>query len=383
MRGGEKCLEAFLNIYPDADIYTLLHVPGATTKAIDERVCGTSFLQKIPGIQKLYRHLLFLYPLAIRSLHFRREYDLVISLSHAAAKNIVVPGNARHICYCFTPMRYIWDQAYQYFGQLTRLIWPGILFLRKWDVAGSKSVDHFIAISRFISARIRCYYRRDSTVIYPPVDTEYFEQEAPLVKEHGTYFLYAGALVPYKKVDLIIETFNDLGLPLIIAGDGPERERLQSLAGKSVTFKGRVSDEELKAYMAGCRALLFPGKEDFGIIPIECLATGRPVIAGFHGALRETLHGVKPWRKDERIQDPVGVFFRPVAKKTQLVEELKQSIRTFLKSEKDFTVEACQDHARKFSATTFRKMWDRFERDIVSASAPVSEEDVKTKAANI
>ena len=205
MRGGERCLQAFLSLYPDADIFTLVHIPGATNAQIDRRVKQVSFLNRIPGIGHLYRMFLPLYPLAIGQFDFA-GYDLVVSLSHAAAKNVHVPQGVRHFCFCFTPMRYVWDQSRQYFGRLTPFLWPVISALRSWDRARSSDVSQFAAISRFIAARIRCYYGRRAKVIYPPVDTAWIttvEGEAPVIPATPA-FLYAGALVPYKRVDLVV-----------------------------------------------------------------------------------------------------------------------------------------------------------------------------------
>ena len=242
MRGGERCLEAFLKLYPDADVLTLLHKPGSCSPMIEERVTQTSFLQRIPGISKYYRLFLPLYPMAIKSLD-TRGYDFVISLSHAAAKNVKIHSDTVHVSYCFTPMRYAWDQVQSYFGKITPLLWPILMALRKWDKRRSTSVDHFVSISRFVSARIRCFYGRASTVIYPPVDTDWIPTTS--AESPGEAFLYAGALVPYKRPDLAVRACTELGLPLWVAGTGSEEERLRKIAGPSVKFLGRVSDEEL------------------------------------------------------------------------------------------------------------------------------------------
>jgi glycosyltransferase involved in cell wall biosynthesis len=239
MRGGERCLEAFLCIYPDADIFTLVHVPGTTSPQIDSRVRVTSFLSRIPGIKRLYKAFLPLYPLAARSFDLS-GYDLVISLSHAAAKNVRVPEGVQHVCYCFTPMRYIWDQAAAYLRGVKYLCaLPLITLLRRWDTNGSQRVSHFVAISTFISARIRRFYGRGSTVIAPPVrmsDEVSFgltSEEAAFFDRHPEpFFLCAGALVPYKKIDVAVKAFNQLSPPLWVVGGGPERDRpFESLAG--------------------------------------------------------------------------------------------------------------------------------------------------------
>ncbi|MDP1591074.1 MAG: glycosyltransferase, partial [Prosthecobacter sp.] len=288
MRGGERCLLAFLRLYPRADIFTLLHLPGRTSAGIDERVRGTSFLQRLPGIAKYYRLCLPLFPLAVRGFDFT-GYDLVISLSHSAVKNIRVPAGCVHVSYCFTPMRYIRDQAWQYFGLATPFLWPVLALLRRWDRRGAQGPDAFVAISRFIAARIRHFYGRDSEVIYPPVDTSWIARAGS--GSRGRAFLYAGALVPYKRPELIVRAFNELAEPLWVVGSGPLLSRLKRIAGPNIHFFGQVSDAELSRFSAECRALIFPVREDFGMVPIECLAAGRPVIGLYEGALRETLRG--------------------------------------------------------------------------------------------
>lgn len=353
LRGGERCLQAFLKIYPEADIFTLLHVPGATAPEIDARVRQVSFFRFLPGAKRYYRLLLPFYPLAVRSLKIK-NYDLVISLSHAAAKNVSLDERAIHICYCFTPMRYIWDQAYHYFGKATGLLWPVLKALRIWDRRGSRGVHHFVAISHFVASRIRCFYKRRATVIYPPVETDWIRPVQQGIR--GEAFLYAGALVPYKKPDLVVKAFNELGEKLWIVGSGPEKARLQKLAGPNIEFVSGVSDLELADYYRRCRALVFPGKEDFGMIPIEALAAGRPVIGLFAGALRESLTAIKPWRKPAVASAcSTGVFIenRPGLE----LEALIEAVRQFIAEERFFTVESCCAQARNFSAERFYRDW--------------------------
>ena len=354
LRGGERCLQAFLQLFPEADLFTLLHVPGSTTAEIDARVKHTSFLQQLPGATRLYRHFLPLYPAAIRRFNFS-AYDVVISLSHAAAKNISVPKGVLHFSYCFTPMRYIWDQSRQYFGKATPFLWPLLSSLRSWDVRASKRVDCIVAISEFIAARVRCYYNREAEVIYPPVDTSWIE---PLKQwRQGAAFLCAGALVPYKRIDLAVEAFNRLGEPLWIAGSGPEQQRLKRIAKSNITFFGSVSDQELAGLYRSCRALIFPGTEDFGLMPIECLASGRPVIARYDGALRETLTGLKSWESAAlENQDYTGVFIPKRA--ANEVESLMQGVNFFLEREDRFSAEACSRHARVFEPSRFFEAWE-------------------------
>lgn len=355
MRGGERCLEAFLQLYPAADIFTLIHVSGATSALIDSRVRHTSILQRLPGVRRYYRMLLPLYPVAIRRFDFQ-GYDLVLSLSHAAAKNVTVPLGCRHICYCFSPMRYVWDQADAYFGRLKPLLWPIIEYLRRWDVSGSKRVDTFVAISRFVAARIRCYYRRSAVVAYPPVDTDWISPRT-VDSGIGEAFLYAGALVPYKLPDVAVLACSQLGLPLWVVGSGPEEERLRRLAGPTIQFLGRLSDEELADRYRRCRALLFPGTEDFGMVPVECLAAGRPVIAHLSGGAAESLSGARPWVESEPSLGATGVFIDPTAK-TRLAG-LRDALKYFCDYEERFNMRSCTQQARKFSPLVFQAEWQR------------------------
>ena len=357
MRGGEKCLQAFLKIYPQADIFTLLHVPGVTTQEIDRAVKSSSFIRHIPAAKKVYRHLLPLYPAAANSLDLS-GYDFVISLSHAAAKNVKVQRSAKHISYCFTPMRYIWDQVHTYFGKLTPLLWPLIKSLRHWDIKSTQSVDHMVAISNFVAARIRCYYGRRSTVIYPPVDTSWI---TPITNYHkGEAFLYAGALVPYKRVELLLRAFNELGLELWIAGSGPDEARLRKLAKSNIKFFTNVEDAHLAQLYANCRALLFPAVEDFGMIPVECLAAGRPVIGLFAGALKESINAIKPWNNyDLAEKDYSGVFIKPELSDA-LVGSIIESVRFFIRHEGEFNPEACVKRAALYSPVRFYGSWSNF-----------------------
>jgi glycosyltransferase involved in cell wall biosynthesis len=361
LRGGEKCLQALLSLYPEADLFTLVHIPGKTTPQIDAAVKGTSFLDRLPGVRNYYRALLPFYPMASAGLDLA-GYDLVVSVSHAAAKNVRISPHTRHISYCLTPMRYIWDQAHSYFGAAVYGLWPVLAGLRVWDRRGSSRVNQFVAISRFVSARIRCFYGRESEVIYPPVDSSWIRRggsEESL--KAGEAFLYAGALVRYKRADLAVRAFNRLGLPLWVAGSGPEERRLRRMAGPSVKFLGQVSDAELAELYGRCRALIFPGLEDFGMVPVECMAAGRPVVGLYGGGLQETVSGFKPW-------DPVynsqldtrhltGVFMERT--RAEALDALIASMAFFLKHEGEFSPTACRRRAERFSLKTFFEGWSR------------------------
>jgi len=294
MRGGEKVLESIGALYPDAALFTLLHVPGSTSPAIERHRVTASFVQQCPAARRFYRHYLPLFPMAIEQFNLD-AYDLVISSSHCAAKAVVVPGRARHLCYCHSPMRYAWDQFSAYFGRerTGRLgeaaLRPVLAWLARWDRATAPRVHRFVANSRFVADRIRRYYGRHADVVHPPVDTEFFHPDG---SEAGDHFLVVSALVPYKRVDLAIDACRRTGASLRIVGTGPDRDRLERRAGPSVTFLGQLSDEAIRDEYRRARAVILAGEEDFGIVPVEAQACGRPVIAfGRGGALETVIDG--------------------------------------------------------------------------------------------
>ena len=290
MRGGEKCVEALCEVYPDATLFALLHVKGSVSPTIERMPLKTSFIQHLPGAAKHYRHYLPLFPTAVERFDLS-SFDLVISSSHCAAKGVRVPPHALHICYCYTPMRYIWVQREEYFGKgragfLTRLGMHSVEgYLRRWDLRTAKNPRHFIAISENVRRRINTIYHRDADVIYPPVDTALFD----LPPADKGYFLIVSALVPYKLVDLAVQTFMRTGDRLVIVGDGPDASRLRSMAGPNISFVGWQPDDRLRDFYAGCTAVVFPGEEDFGIVPVEAMAAGKPVIALARGGALETV----------------------------------------------------------------------------------------------
>lgn len=345
-RGGEKCLSAILELYPEADIFTLIHIPNTTTKEIDSRVKKTSFLQKLPNVQNYYRYLLPLFPFATKSFDLK-SYDLVISLSHAVAKNVKVNKNTIHICYCFTPMRYIWDQAIFYFGKKTKILYPMLWILRIWDKRCAKNVTHFVAISNFIAARIRCYYGRKSSVIYPPVDTDWIVNNQSQKKD---YYLWAGALVPYKRPELVVETCTKYKLPLKVSGSGPMLEKLKEISGETVEFLGKTSDVELAKAYHEAKALLFPAIEDFGMIPVECQAAGTPIIALDRGGSRETVVGYKSWSQKRENHQYTGVLIKRSEFLSQ--EILLKAINTL--KEIDINPDDCIKHAKSFNKKRFK-----------------------------
>lgn len=359
MRGGERCLEVFCEIFPDADLFTLLHVPGSVSRVIERRRITTSFIQRLPAAARSYRSYLPLFPAAVRRFDLS-GYDLVLSLSHAVAKGVGVPQGTLHLCYCFTPMRYVWDLYDDYFGPrsgwLTRTLMPPVAAtLRRWDRRTATRVHHFVAISRFVADRIRRVWGRDSDVIHPPVDVSRFRVE----ETSGNYYLVVSALAPYKRVDLAVLAANRLGRRLVIVGSGPEERHLRALAGPTVEFLGWRSDEDVAEIYARCRALLFPAVEDFGIVPLEAMASGKPVIALGQGGATETVippGGAEP---------PTGLFFD-----LQTPDAMADAIRRFEAEPSRFDPKALRARAEAFDRPIFKeriaawvaRRWEEFSR---------------------
>ena len=295
MRGGEKVLEVLCELYPAADIFTLVHRPGAVSSTIEDHRIQTSLVQRMPFGRSHYRYYLPLFPLAVKRFNFDR-YDLVVSSSHCVAKAAVASDRAHHLCYCFTPMRYAWDQFDAYFGPERVGAWrsrwlyrPVLTQLAQWDAATARRVHRFAAISAHVAGRIRRYYNRAATVVHPPVDTVFYH---PAAVEPEDNFLIVSALVPYKRIELAIAACARLGARLRLVGDGPDRQRLERQAGPGVQFLGRLSDEAIRDEYRRARAVILPGEEDFGIVPVEAQACGRPVVAlGRGGALETVIDG--------------------------------------------------------------------------------------------
>ena len=295
MRGGEKILDVLCELYPDADIFTLFHRRGSVSPAIERHRIHASVVQRLPFAATHYRRYLPLFPFAIEQFDLD-GHELVISSSHCAAKSVVPPGRARHLCYCHSPMRYAWDQFDAYFGpervgrSASRWFYRPIMArLARWDAATAGRVHRFIANSRYVAARIRRYYNREASIVYPPVDTVFYR---PADVSPESHFLIVSALVPYKRIDLAIEACRRTGAALRITGDGPERQSLERRAGGGVEFLGALSDEALRDEYRRARAVILPGEEDFGIVPVEAQACGRPVVAlGRGGALETVIDG--------------------------------------------------------------------------------------------
>ena len=291
LRGGEKALEAIRRILPDATLFTLLHVRGSVSADIDAANPKQTFLRYLPFAARHYRRYIPLFPVAVEQFDLD-PFDLVVSSSHCAVKSVVVPGRARHLCYCFTPMRYAWDQFDAYFGPArvgeikSRLYRAVFRRLARWDADTAYRVHRFVAISRHVADRIRRYYNRAATVVYPPVDTTFFTPDG---SDPGPYFVIVSALVPYKRIDVAVDACRLAGVPLKIVGDGPERAALEAAAGPDTEFLGSLPDQEVRALYRGSQGLILPGEEDFGIAPVEAAACGRPVVGLARGGATETV----------------------------------------------------------------------------------------------
>ncbi len=289
MRGGEKCLELIAGGFPRAELYCLLHKRGAVSQIIENRRIHTSALQAIPGIAKTYRYFLPAFPLALRTLG-RPDADLLISTSHCVVKSLPVRKDARHLCYCFTPMRYAWTFHDEYFGGASlkgALVKPLLASLRRWDRSTARRVDRFVAISHHVRRRIEQFYGREADVVYPPADTSFYSPDSGTPRED--FDLIVSALVPYKRIDLAVEAYNRSGRRLVIIGTGTEFEKLKAAAGSTISFLGWQSDEAIRDHYRRCRFLIFPGEEDYGIVPVEAMACGTPVIAYGRGGAKETI----------------------------------------------------------------------------------------------
>lgn len=341
MRGGEKCLEVLCKHWPQAQLYTLLHQPGSVSNEIERLNIKTSFLNRFPKSHRYYRHLLPLMPWAV-SRWSMPESDLLVSFSHCVAKSVKPPEGVPHVSYCFTPMRYAWHMRDAYFGNnrvrgiKSWMIHRLLSWLRKWDKRTSSHVTHYIGISETVRQRIRECYDRDSVVIYPPVDTDFY-QPAPVQRED--YYLVVSAFAPYKRVDLAMEVCRKLKRRLVIIGTGQDAARLQSTAGDQIEFLGWQSNESIREHFQRCRALLFPGEEDFGIVPVEAMACGAPVIAYGKGGATETV-----------VPQVTGLWHEE-----QTVDSLIATMEQLESNSESFTTAACRKQAERFNHHRFRR----------------------------
>ncbi|MFH1681556.1 MAG: glycosyltransferase [Candidatus Eisenbacteria bacterium] len=343
MRGGEWCLDVFCELLPGATIFTLLHLPGRVSKRIESMEIRTTFIERLPGARAFHQRYLPLFPAAVDRLDLS-GFDFVLSSSHCVAKGAEAPDGRRHVCYCHTPMRYIWEFYEDYFanprtGTLTRLVMPLVAsYLRRWDVRTASRVDRFVANSAHIAARIRKAYGREAEVVHPPVDVSRFRADLP----RGEYFLVLSALVPYKRVELAVRAFSRLNLPLVVAGRGPERTHLERIAGPNIRFEGWLGESEVADLLARARALVFPGVEDFGIVPLEAMASGCPVIAFRAGGALETVVE----RGAEGGAVPTGLFFD-----RHDAESLAEAVRKFRPD--DYDPWKLRAHATRFDRSLF------------------------------
>jgi glycosyltransferase involved in cell wall biosynthesis len=343
MRGGEKVLEALCEMYPDADIYTHVYNPAAISPTINRHRIHTTFISRLPWALRWYQRYLFLMPLALEQLDLR-GYDLVISSESGPAKGSVVSIDTLHICYCHTPMRYSWDMYHEYLadaGRVTRWAMRPIMhYLRMWDLLSAFRVDHFVANSNYVARRIAKHYRRQSEVIHPPVSTEDFF----VADSVGDYYLLVGQLVRYKRADIAVEAFNKMGRKLVVIGEGEQYDQLAAMAKPNVCLLGRQPFSAIQEHYAKCRALIFPGVEDFGIVPLEAMASGRPVIAYRMGGALETV-------KD----GSTGLFFD-----AQNAEALIDAVERYEARAHEFDPESIRAHAETFDVSSFKSKMQSF-----------------------
>jgi glycosyltransferase involved in cell wall biosynthesis len=362
MRGGEKCLEVLCERWPAAPLFTLLHRKGTVSCVIEGRSIFTSWLQSLPSNHRYYRYLLPLMPQAAARWQIP-PCDIVISMSHCVAKAAPVPTGVPHVCYCFTPMRYAWHMRGAYFADDRRRPLRAALrrkllsALREWDRSTAAHVTHFVAISATVQSRIRQCYGRLSDVIYPPVDTDFY---SPLPVRREDYYLVLSAFAPYKRIDLAIEACNQLGRRLLVIGTGQEERRLRQLAGPTVQFLGWQPAAEIRRHLQHCRALLFPGEEDFGIVPVEAQACGAPVIGFGRGGITETV--IAP---DSGLE-PTGLWFPE-----QTVPCLMAAMEELERRRDQFDPQAARRQAERFGRARFAHAFFAYlERVLQPAAAP-------------
>ena len=356
--GGEKVVEALAEIFPQADLYALVAERSVLGTGLVNRTLHTSFLQHVPGARRYHRHFLVLQPFALEQFDLS-QYDLVISSESGPAKGVITPASTCHVCYCHSPMRYVWDMYPQYkrsMNPLVRTVFSLVAhYIRLWDVASAQRVDYFVANSRFIASRIRRLYGRESVIIHPPVEVTGGNCNA----EIGKGYLAVGRLVDYKRFDIAVQACTALGRPLTIVGDGPERKKLEAMAGPTIHFTGQLPDAMLREQFARARALLFPGVEDFGMVPVEAQSFGRPVIAYGSGGALETVRGNLPGQPP--VENPTGIFFF-----RQTSEDMQQAILEFETRENDFSSDNICNHAQQFNHELFKNKMAAFLRAAIS-----------------
>lgn len=347
--GAESVLQSIYNLFPGS-IHTLFHnKQGLIGTQWEDMEVVTSMLQKIPMGRRYYRTLLPLFPMAIEQFDLR-DYNLILSSSYAVAHGILTSSDQLHICYCHSPMRYIWDLTFQYLelsnlqrglkSFITRALFH---YIRMWDALSAKRVNKFIANSHYIARRIYKCYHRKATVIYPPVDVERFS----LSDKKDNYFIVVSRLVPYKRIDLIIKTFNELKIPLIIIGEGPAKKNLKKIAQKNIHLLGYQPPEKIEEYLSKARAFIFSAEEDFGIVNVEAQAAGIPVIAYGRGGALETV-----------IENKTGIFFYK-----QNIPSIMKAVKTFLSQEDSFDPHVIRSNAERFPRSRFESEFKKFVTD--------------------
>ena len=364
--GGERVVDTIASIFPAADLFTLFLDKEKLPPALLKHKITTSFLDKSRFARRAHRHFLPFYPLAVETLDLS-GYDLVITSDSGPMKGVLTDPESTHICYCHSPMRYLWDGHSAYrrrMSPVTQAIF-GLAshYVRNWDYAAAQRVDHFIANSNYVAGRIRKYYRRDSTIIHPPINTS----QSFLAAKHDDYYLAVGRLVPYKRTDILIDACCKLGRRLVIVGDGPEMRGLKKRSRQNVEFLGEVDEVQLRSVYAGCRALLFAADEDFGMVPLEAQSYGRPVIAFGKGGSLETVVGAYPPLREREAGAATGitgVFFPE-----QTADSLAGAILSFESAEEIFVPEQIQLHARRFDTAIFVDRMRKYISGIVAISA--------------
>lgn len=354
MRGGERVLELLCRAFPAAPIYTLLYRAAAVSDPIRSHPVTTSWLQRVPFIERYYRYALPLFPAAIERLR-PQPADLLISTSHCVAKGLRPPAGTPHLCYCFTPMRYAWLFYEEYFGRnplKKAVLAPTLARLRTWDRANSARVTRFVTLSRHVQKRIREFYGRDADVVYPPVNSAYWTPAPANAQgpQSQSYDLMVSALVPYKRLDLAVLAYTQMGFPLKIVGTGTEFRRLRALAGPRIEFTGWLPDERIRDLYRHCRFLVFPGEEDFGLVPVEVQACGRPVVAYGKGGVMETV-----------VDGVTGVFFQE-----QVVDSLRDAVARA--AQHSWNPAAIRANAERFNETRFIQGLDESVRLCLAAT---------------
>jgi glycosyltransferase involved in cell wall biosynthesis len=352
--GAEKVAEELYCMFSNASLFATVALQNCMPPALSEVFVHTSWMQNLPKIHDNYRLYFLLYPFAVSSMDLS-DYDLVISNSSSYAKGVRTNRDSLHVCYCHTPMRWVWSykgySSRESFGLVQRALLPLLIrCLKHWDEGASRQPDHFVANSKVVAERIRVAYGRSAEVIHPPIDVDRFHPSP----EREDYYVILSRLVPYKRIDLAVQTCTERGKNLLIIGHGPDRDRLEAMAGPSVKFLGRVSDQTVEHYVCRCRALLFPGEEDFGMAPLEVAAAGRPSIAYRAGGAVETI-----------VEDMTGIFFD-----RQTPESLGDAIERFERH--DWSADLIRRHSQQFSVEIFR---DRFRSFLRRIGAPVPSRD--------